>query len=67
MGIYGCATAQAVSRQALTVEARVCTWGNPCGICDGQSGSGTGFSLSSSVSPCQYLSTVTLQLISSGR
>jgi hypothetical protein len=55
--------AQAVSRRALTAEARV----NPCGIYGGQSGTGTGFSPSSSVSPCQYHSTVVIHThISSG-
>jgi hypothetical protein len=46
----GRAVAQAVSHQSLTAEAWVC----PCGICGGQSGSGTCFSLSSSVFSCQY-------------
>jgi hypothetical protein len=55
--------AQAVSRRALTAEARV----NSCGIYGGQSGTGTGFSPSSSVFPCQYHSTVVIHThISSG-
>jgi hypothetical protein len=45
----GRAIAKAVSRQPLTAEARVRARVSPCGICGGQSGTGTGFSLSSSV------------------
>jgi hypothetical protein len=41
--------AQVVSRQPLTMDSRVRTWVNPCGICGGQSGTEIGFSLSSSV------------------
>jgi hypothetical protein len=52
---------QAVSRRPLTAEARVRAWFNPCWICGGQSGTGTGFSPSSSVFPCRYHSTVALQ------
>jgi hypothetical protein len=39
--------AQAVSRWPLTMDAQVRSRLNPCGICGGQSGPGTGFSLSS--------------------
>jgi hypothetical protein len=53
--------AQAVSRRPLTTEARIRARFNPCGICGGRSGTGTGFSPSSSVFPCQYNSTVALQ------
>jgi hypothetical protein len=59
--IEGRAMAQVVSRRPLTAEARVRARVNPCGICGAQSGTGTGFSPSSSVLPCQYHSTVALQ------
>jgi hypothetical protein len=49
--------AQAVSRRPLSVEARVRSQVNPCGICGGQSGTETGFSPSTSVSPCSFHST----------
>jgi hypothetical protein len=54
---HGRAMAQAVSRQPPTAEARVRSRINRCDICGGQSGSGTGFSPSSSVFPCQLHST----------
>jgi hypothetical protein len=41
--------AQIVSRRPLTAGARVRARVNPCGICGGQNGTGTGFSQSFSV------------------
>jgi hypothetical protein len=41
--------AQAVSRLPFNAESRVRCRVNPCGICGEQSGTGTGFSSSSSV------------------
>jgi hypothetical protein len=38
--------AHTVSYQLLTPEVQVRTMGSPCGICDGKSGTRTGFSLS---------------------
>jgi hypothetical protein len=63
----GRAMAQVVSRRPLTAEARARVRVNPCGICGGQSGTGTGFSPSSSVFPFQYIIPPSLsKLISSG-
>jgi hypothetical protein len=47
--------AQAVSRRPLTAEARVRALVHPCGICGRRSGTGTGFSPSSSVSPVNII------------
>ena len=55
----GRAMARAVSRLPLTVEARVRSPVDPCGICSGQSGTETDFSPSASVSPRQFHSTST--------
>jgi hypothetical protein len=46
--------AQAVSRRPITAEARVRSRVRPCGMYVGQSGTGTCFSPSTSVSPCQF-------------
>jgi hypothetical protein len=61
-GRYGRAMAQAVSRRPPTAEARVRSRISPCGLCGGQSGTGTGFSPSTSVFPCQFHSTGALLL-----
>jgi hypothetical protein len=53
----GRAMAQTVSCWPPTAEARVRSRVSPCGICGGQSGTGTSFSPSSSVFPCQFHST----------
>jgi hypothetical protein len=59
--------AQVVSCWPLIADTRDHAQVNPCGICGGQSGTGTGFSLSSSVFPCQYIILLSLsKLISSG-
>jgi len=52
--VYGGAMSQTVSRQPLTAESRVRLQVSPCGVYDGQSGTGTEFSDSTSVSPCHY-------------
>jgi hypothetical protein len=62
------AMAQVVSRQPFTAEARVRSRVNPCRISGGQSGTGAGFSPSSSVFPCQHIIPPSApKLISSGQ
>jgi hypothetical protein len=64
---WGRAMAQAVSRRPLTAEARVCARVSQRVIFDEQSGTGTGFSPSSSDFPCQYHFTAALHThVSSG-
>jgi len=47
--------AEAVSRRAVTMEARLRSQVSPIENCGGQSGTGSGFT--TSVVPCQYHST----------
>jgi hypothetical protein len=63
---FGRAMAQVVTLRPLTAGARVRARGSPCGICGGQSGTGTGFSPSSSVFPCHIILPSLSKLISSG-
>jgi hypothetical protein len=59
---------QAVRHWPVTAEAWVYSQVSPHEVCYGQSGIGTGFSLSFSVLLCQYHSTMALHThISSGR
>jgi hypothetical protein len=44
----------AVSRRPPTAEARFRSWVSPCGICGGPHGTGTGFSSSTAIFPCQF-------------
>jgi hypothetical protein len=50
--------AQAVSRRSFTAEARFHVQLSSCGICGGHSGTVTGCSTSSSVSPASIISSL---------
>jgi hypothetical protein len=47
--------AQVASCRPLTTGTWVRAWASPCGICGGQSGNGTGFSLSFLVFPINIM------------
>jgi hypothetical protein len=61
-GYRGRAIAQAVFLQLLTAKDRVRSLGSQCGICGGQTGTGTGFSPIPSIFPYQCYSIFTLVL-----
>ena len=50
--------AQAVRPRLLTTETAFRCEVRPCGICGAPSGTGTGFSPTTSIFPCQYHSTI---------
>ena len=54
--VHGRAMAQAVSRRPLNAEARVRSLVSPCGICGGQSGTGTGLSPVNFIPPVLHYS-----------
>jgi hypothetical protein len=58
ISLFGRAMGQAVSRRRLTAEDRVRVRVKPCGICGGQSGTGTGVV----VLPCQYYSNMAVRI-----
>ena len=54
-GSLGRAVVQAVGVRSITEDARIQSQVSPCGIFGGQSGTGAGFSSSTSVSPVSVI------------
>jgi len=51
---HGCVMAQVVGHQSFTTKTQFRTQASPCNICGERRGTGTGFSLNTSVFTCEY-------------